>query len=258
MIQEIKDLSRQVFGYNNKDDRQKVGIGGYTLDVRISESIQFTSDVPENPVEDGSVIHDHIINKPLQITLDGEVADIKVKSEFVPVPLINVVDKTSNFLTTISPIKRTVQQSEKIQKKAQSIADAYNKVNDLLEQGQDLYDFFTGQKSKTEQDSFFDFMEMVYQNKLLITIEMPFRNYENMRITSLTVIKDNETNQRLKYKISAKEVRIAKTIMVDKTSLKKYFKNPTRSSSPKTQSKENKGVQEGTKQKKSFLATITG
>jgi len=101
-------------------------------------------------------------------------------------------------------------------------------------------------------------MDMIYQNKLLISIEMPFGVLENMRITSLTISKDSETDQRLKYKITAKEVRIAKTILISKEDVKKYFKNPSRSTSSKTESKENKGVQEGTKQKKSLLSTIFG
>lgn len=259
MIQDtIRNITRSKLKSFKKDDRSKVGIGGYTLDVRISENYQYTSDVPENPVEDGSVVNDHIINKPIQISLDGEVADIKKSVDFLPQGLETLIDKTGDILMNVSPIQRTVQQLEKIDKQAKPIIEAYNDVTDLMKQGKEIYDFYAGRTGRTEQDNFFDFMDLVYSNKLLISIEMPFGVLENMRITSLSISKDNETDQRLRYKITAKEVRMAKTILLDTDIIKKYFPNPTRSSSTKTSSKENKGVQDGTTQKASFLSTITG
>ena len=35
---------------------------------------------PENYVEDGSVINDHIINDPITLSISGEVADIHLKT----------------------------------------------------------------------------------------------------------------------------------------------------------------------------------
>ena len=141
---------------------------------------------------------------------------------------------------------------QKIGKIAQPVAKAYDTIDDALEKGQQVYDFFSGQKAKTIQDDFFDFMNQIYYSKQLINIEMPFRTYKDMRITSLTIARDNTTVQALKYKMTAKEIRFAKTILVDS---KKYFqRSPAGSVKGKVSDKKNKGVIEG--KKKSFLGTI--
>lgn len=247
----IQDFSKQIFGYDRVDDRQQIGVGGFTSDVRISESIQFTSDVPDNYVEDGSVVNDHIINNPIVLTIDGEVADIHVKVEFLPEILIKAIDKAEGILNSLYVVQKTQQMIQKVEKYAEPITKAYDGITTALDQGQQLYNFFSGQKEKTIQDDFFAFLNSIYYTKQLIDIEMPFQTYKNMRITSLTIIRDNTTQQALKYKLSAKEVRFAETIFVDKN---KYFKAPTPSTAGKVGDKENKGVVEG--QQKSFLGTL--
>lgn len=247
----IKDFAKQIFGYDRTDDRQNIGIGGFTADVRVNESVQLTSDVPDNYVEDGSVVNDHIINNPVILTIDGEVADINEKAVFAPPILLEAIDKAANIIANTYIGQKTSQMIQKIEKFAEPITKAYDALDDALDKGQQVYNFFSGQREKTIQNDFFDFLNQIYYSKQLIDIEMSFRTYKNMRITSLTIIRDNETNQALKYKISAKEVRFVKTILVDS---EKYFQKPSASVKGKVGNKENKGVKEG--EKKSFLGSI--
>ena len=105
----------------------------------------------------------------------------------------------------------------------------------LANKGFDIYNRFNNRnkpisKVRTVQDDFFDFLESNYINKRLLTIEMPFRNYENMLITSLTITKDNSTNQKLKYSLSAKEIRFAEVVML-KADV--YFDKPSAASTTK-------------------------
>lgn len=248
----IKDFAKQIFGYERTDDRQQIGIGGFTADVRVNESIQMTSDVPDNYVEDGSVINDHVINNPIVLSIDGEVADINEKVVFAPPILLEAIDKAAEVISNTYLGQKTLQMIQKVEKIAEPITKAYDAIDDALDKGQQVYDFFSGQKEKTIQNDFFDFLNQIYYSKQLISIEMPFRTYTNMRITSLTIVRDNTTEQALKYKLTAKEVRFAKTILVDS---KQYFqKAPSSSVKGKVTDKENKGVVEG--EKKSFLGTI--
>ncbi len=249
----IKDFAKQIFGYDRTDDRQNIGIGGFTADVRVNESIQLTSDVPDHYVEDGSVINDHIINNPIILNIDGEVADINEKAVFAPAILIKTIDKAADIISNTYIGSKTEQMIQKIDKFAEPITKAYDELENALEQGQQVYDFFSGQQEKTIQNDFFDFLNQIYYSKQLIDIEMPFRTYKNMRITSLTIVRDNTTTQALKYKLSAKQIRFAKTILVDSD---QYFKKPSSSVKGKTTPKDNKGVVEGETQKKSFLGTI--
>lgn len=217
--------------YKKKDEIQTVGIGGFNLDVRLDSSINFTMVAPENYVEDGSVINDHIINDPITISISGEVADIHIKPEFDDFVLETLREKIQfKVINTVL----TKQQQQKIQ----SVVDKVTGALKLVQKGLDIYNRFNNRneptaKYRTIQDDFFDFLELNYINKRLLTIEMPFRNYENMLITSLTITKDNSTNQKLKYSLSAKEIRFAEIayakadVYFDKPSAKPRVKNKT-------------------------------
>ena len=193
--------------YKRKDEKQTVGIGGFNLDVRLENSISLNMVAPDNYVEDGSVINDHIVNDPITITINGEVADIHIKPVFDDFVLETLREKVQfKVINTVL----TKQQQQRIQ----SVVDKVSNAVKLAKKGLDIYDRFINRNEikssvRTAQDDFFDYIESIYINKKLITIEMPFRNYENMLITSLTVSKDNTTDQKLKYSISAKEIRFA-------------------------------------------------
>ena len=227
--------------YKKKDEKQTVGIGGFNLDVRFDSSINFTMVAPENYVEDGSVINDHIVNDPITLSISGEVADIHLKPKFDDFVLETIREKVQfKVINTVL----TKQQQQKIQ----SVVDKIQSVVKLANKGFDIYNRFNNRnkpisKVRTVQDDFFDFLESNYINKRLITIEMPFRNYENMLITSLTITKDNSTNQKLKYSLSAKEIRFAEIayakadIYFDKPTAK-----PTSTTKAKTTAKKDNGV----------------
>ena len=227
--------------YKKKDEKQTVGIGGFNLDVRFDSSINFTMVAPENYVEDGSVINDHIINDPITLSISGEVADIHLKPKFDDFVLETIREKVQfKVINTVL----TKQQQQKIQ----DVVDKISSVVKLVNKGFDIYNRFNNRnkpisKVRTVQDDFFDFLESNYINKRLITIEMPFRNYENMLITSLTITKDNSTNQKLKYSLSAKEIRFAEIayakadIYFDKPTAK-----PTSTTKAKTTAKKDNGI----------------
>lgn len=46
------------------------------LDCNLFETHQFTSEVTENPIEDGSSVVDHIINKPLQVQIEAIISSV--------------------------------------------------------------------------------------------------------------------------------------------------------------------------------------
>lgn len=223
--------------YKKKDEKQTVGIGGFNLDVRFDSTTNFTMVAPDNYVEDGSVINDHIVNDPITITINGEVADIHIKPVFDDFVLETLREKVQfKVINTVL----TKQQQQRIQ----SVVDKVSSAVKLAKKGLDIYDRFINRNEikssvRTAQDDFFDYIESIYINKKLITIEMPFRNYENMLITSLTITKNNETNQKLKYSLSAKEVRFAE---IAYTTADNYFSKPTGQMKDKVTSKKDNGV----------------
>jgi len=252
----------EIASFLSVENTVNVGIGGFTADVQLNTSIAFSSEAPDSYVEDGTIIHDHIINNPVTITIDGQVSDIQVKPSFSDgTPLGDIIDKANTIIDTLYSARKTQQTLERVAKQTKEISS----ISDVIGVGEQLYNIFSGAEQKTPQDDFFTFIDKVYTTKELISIETPFKNYDNMRITSLIITRDNTTKQALRYKLSAKEIRFAETITVEKD---KYFKAPTPSTKGKVKSKKNKGVVEGQKnnpqsssssqknEDKSFLYTI--
>lgn len=52
-----------------------VTIDGFPIDAAISESYEYQSEVPEDPVESGADISDHVRNKPPDVVLESIVSD---------------------------------------------------------------------------------------------------------------------------------------------------------------------------------------
>jgi len=218
-------------------DLNTIGIGGYSLDVRISENTTFTSDVPDSFIEDGGTVNDHIINRPNQISIDGEVSNIHIKKESIAQKVDDFIDKAND----IKNILYSTQKTDTMLQKAKKYSSRLSSVVDTVQSG-DIFNLLNS-KSSTPQNDFFNFIENLHNTKTLISIETPLKTYENMRITSISITRNNETDEALKYKLTAKEVRFADTLLVDKN---KYFKKPTKSVENKVKKSSNKGVVNGT------------
>ena len=65
--------------FNTFDNNRRVSIGAITLDATIREQHQFSNTVTENPLEDGSIVTDHIFSNPYMLLIEGEITDSPVQ-----------------------------------------------------------------------------------------------------------------------------------------------------------------------------------
>ncbi len=257
MLSKVKSTTHKVFGKNKINDLEEIGIGGFILGVRTNETSNFTSEAPDHYVEDGSVIHDHIINQPVLLNIEGQISDITRKPLFIPSILVKVIDKAVGIDKALYYGTKTQHAWQKINNEPKSLLRVFEGVDTAFKHADETYGALTDTRAKTHQDDFFKLMEDTFERKLLIDIEMPFKVYSNMRITSLAIVRDNTTNQALNYNLSAKEVRFAKVDEVDSD----YFKarpapNPTPSMKDKIRAKiETSGAGAKIKQTKGQVTT---
>ena len=80
------------------------------IDIVKSRTINFKNDITENPVEDGSVISDNIIERPVEIIIDGLISQASLSNSIL-----------NNILSFENPLK---SNSDRIQ-------DAYNVLDEL-------------------------------------------------------------------------------------------------------------------------------
>jgi len=255
-IQELKVGEDQALSSSSLEE---VGIGGFTLFARVSDQTQYSTASPTSVVEDGSYIGDHLINAPIKITINGDVADV-----FFNAPTPSKSDKrlpTVGLTNSFLP-KRTPSQDQRAAKVEDSAGDRRRGINEQISLGKNPGDF-TGNKSgsKPIREQFVDFIESLHYGKQLTTISMPYRNHESMAINDVTITRDNQ-RKALTFSLTAQKFRIAKTIYTDAG---RFYKKPAPAVKSQTQGTKDKGVQSpksgdgaGAKKQKSVLTAVLG
>ena len=254
----LENFTKGSFVSSSQNDKQAIGIAGYTLDVRLQEYVTYESDIPDNPVESGSAIHDHIIHKPLILKIDGEVADLHFK-DFNDGFIIDAIvpDKTAGILENLYPTYRSNQAVQRVQKVADDIR--YSKVAEVVNKTGNLYEAFNGGRD-SETLNFLEFMERIHYAKIPVKIQTASKTYENMALMSYAPVRDQVTNEALGYQATFKQLTLVETILVEVQKLKK---NPSPSMKNKTAETKDKGIVNGkkataeeTKKNKTYLGHI--
>lgn len=237
-------------GQFNNDELEPVGIGGFTTAARIRNRMTKSRDVPSTYLEDGSFVNDHIIRNPSKISIEGEISNIFQ----LPSPAIQaLIDAQANIgvISQYAP-ERTQQQIQKVNSLAVDVLNTIDRVDAVISDTQRFAQYlgFTGDEGKTNIERFIDFMDSVHNSDVLISIDAPFRTYENMSVT-LWEHEQNEESESLLFTIEAQEIRFAQTIFSEINAAK----NPARNTNGQTQGVSDKGVQEGKEQTESFLTS---
>lgn len=242
---------------------EEVGIGGFVLFARVSDSTTYETQAPTSFVEDGSYLGDHLINGPIKINISGEVSEI-----FLNPPPQSQSDKrlpTVGAVTALAPA-RTASQAQRVAQIIDTATDRFKEIDSALKRGRNAREFsgnLAGTKPVREQ--FIDYIESVHYGRQLITISMPYRTHDSMAITGVTITRDNQRNA-LTFTLTAQKMRIAKTIFV---SAAQFYTKPAPAVASQTAGLSSKGVQSpesgtGTdtaapgRKEKSFLSALRG
>jgi hypothetical protein len=214
-------------------DLVSVGIGSYVSDVRVKESARFESSAPVTFLENGSFVNDHIINRPIVLQIEGEVSDIQERPTITQDLFKRFNQEVGNISRYLPP--NTTSQINKIQSIASSVGDVIMKADDV----ENLYGLF-GDKSSAKKNTkkFIDFLKNVRAAKIPIVIQMPYRKYANMVITSITINNDNQF-EPLAYSLTAQQIRFAQ---IEFSAVENYKKNPSGGTGGQTDGAKNKGT----------------
>lgn len=223
------------------EDKQQVGVGGFTMMARVNESSSLTSQAPTAYLEDGSFANDQIVLDPLRLEISGEVSDIYIERDEYAQDLTRLQAEIGNISSKYAGAKTqaAIQRQNAIINDA---ADAARKVDQVIADGKQAASFLGNQdaQSKSNRESFIDAMEGIHYSRILVSIDMPFRQHTDMRITSFVHSRDNRSNA-VKFKITAQKIRQAEVIFTD---IDQFFKSPSEAMNKQTESVVDKGVQE--------------
>lgn len=242
----------------NSSSTEEIGIGGFTTFARVNDSVEYTTDAPTSTVEDGSYIGDHLINKPIKLSISGDLADIFI-ADSVPSKSesrLPTVGATTSFLPG-----RTPSQLQWVADIINTAQERKREIDEQVALGKNATDF-TGNKTagKSIREQFIDFVESIHYGKQLISISMPFRKHDNMAITSVVVTRDNQ-RKALTFTLTAQKFRVAKTLFV---AVSQFYRKPAPSVKSQTASTSDKGTQSpestsgGARKEKSLLTSVLG
>jgi hypothetical protein len=204
--------------------------------------------VPTTFLEDGSHINDHIIRNPLTLSIEGNVSD----AFFMPNPAIAALQAAQEQVGNITQYApaRTQAQVSRVSGLTNDFTNAIDKVDSFIESSSRVASYLGLQDdtAKSNIENFIDTMESLQEGEQLISIDMPFRTYEQMYITSLEITRTNQTNS-LDFTMELQQFRFADTIFTEITPAA----NPSAVTNGQTEGSKDKGVQEGADVPQSFL-----
>lgn len=240
-------------GQFRADQREEVGIGGFTLMARVRERSTQTADVPTTFLEDGSHVNDHIILNPLTLSIEGMVSDVFVR----PGPLQEIVRDAQRELGVITQYipGRTASQLSRVSGIVNDLDSAIRRADSALDAGEQIaqYAGLQDATAQSNQEKFLDVMEGIRNSKALISIEMPFRTYERMCITSLEITRDNQMNA-LSFAMEAQQFRFAETVYRQLSAAP----NAAAGNGGALDGETDRGAQEGEEVPSSFLFDLFG
>lgn len=237
--------------YRSPVETAEVGIGAFTALVRTRETTKLTAESPDTPVEDGSYVHDHVILKPVTLTIEGDVSDVHLRASPVVRQFQRLQAEIGNLTSQYAP-PRTQAQLGKISALANDAADAVRGLDALLDSGEQAVNYFGNRDttSKSIRELFLDAMEGYYYAGEPISITMPHgRLHTNMVITSLTINTDN-IHDSVTFVLDVKQLRSTESPTVT------VAPAPAGGLGGQADAAADKGTQAGTKQLESFAAEI--
>jgi hypothetical protein len=235
----------------NDSEPEEIGINGFTTAARVRESVKRTATIPVTFLEDGTHINDHIIRDPLLLSIEGSVSDLFV----LPSPIIAAIQAAQAQIGNISQYlpARTQSQISKVSVLANDFTNVLGQVDSFLDASDRVASFLglRDESAATNIQKFIDTMESTQASDQLISIEMAFKTYKQMYITSLETTRNNETNS-LDFTMELMQFRFAETLFADTGPAP----SPADSTDGQTEGAKDKGVQEGAEVPQSVASSI--
>lgn len=232
---------------------QRIGIGGFSLFARVRERTTLTAQTPTAYVEDGSPMNDHRIREPERLSIEGVVGDVYrgADTTFLQVtPLTDTLGAIDSYIPRVTSFQRVVMDGLR-----NTMNAAMSRLNDLLTAGNQANTFLGNldSASKPLGEQFVDAMENIHYGNQLVSIDMPYRRYDSMALTSVVIERDN-TGSAIRFTIEAAKFRIAETTFVE---VQRVDKNPAPATGGQTKDAKDIGTQTGVKREQSFLRKYT-
>lgn len=189
------------------------GISGWIFDVPRGETITLPAEATDHYTEDGSFLSDHIVLKPIQITLSGFVGNLvyrvpqKGSVEYAADQAASKLLAVNSFLGPLT--QGATQKAAAIVSQVSYVA---NQVNALKKKGSNVVDFFknglNGNKEPDPQTVAYHDLKALWKSKQIVSLQTYWEFFPTMSIINITAQHDDLTDDYTDISVTLKELRL--------------------------------------------------
>ena len=189
------------------------GIGGFVFDIPMGEDIQLESDITDHYVESGSFTNDHVVLKPIIITLSGYKGELLYTAPKKG-GLQDAMNVATSLLGSVAAynIPLTDQAAGKLSALTAKVGYAAGQLAAMEKRASNLAKYFGGDdNSPNLQTKAFITLQAMWKSKQIVTVQTPWGFYKNMIIKTISAKQDAESNDYTDFTVSLKEMRFVST-----------------------------------------------
>jgi len=189
------------------------GISGWIFDIPRGESVTMTAEATDHYTEDGSFLTDHIVLKPVQISLSGYVGNLvyrvpqKGSAEYAADQAASKLLAVNAYLGPIT--QGATQKAAAVVSQASYIA---NQLNALKKKASNVVDFFknglNGNKEPDPQTIAYHELKALWKSKQIVSLQTYWEFFPTMAIVSITAQHDDVTDDYTEISVTLKELRL--------------------------------------------------
>jgi hypothetical protein len=200
------------------------GIGGFVFDYEADTSVTMSADITDHYAENGSVLNDHRVVKPLRVTLRGFVGELKYERTAGLAGFLSLLQSKMGVIPAYLG-DYTPQMLGKVQAVVTKGQDVVNKINNYAERTKNIVGMF--QKSapgQTKQQQAFASLLAMHKAGTVMTVDYvgpqrppsvsvvtPWVTLDSMMIETITITQDEGNKYQSDISVTLKEVRMAET-----------------------------------------------
>jgi hypothetical protein len=186
------------------------GISGWVFDVPTGEEITLSADVTDHPTENGSFISDHVVVKPVMVTLSGYVGNLVYRSP-QPGSVEYVADQITSKLLAVNAYLGPLTQgaTQKAAAITSQVSYIANQVNAIKKKATNVINFLKGaEKEPDPQTIAYHELKALWKSKQIVSLQTYWEFFGTMVITNISARHDESTDDYTDISITLKEIRL--------------------------------------------------
>mgnify|MGYP003531173921 CR=1 FL=1 len=200
-----------------KGEKPERGIGGFLFDVTKETIVECRSDITDYPLEGDYQIQAHYSRHPVTISITGVCSDIRVHNPNDDWNLEKILDDATEMMEKINVISSNLglggmaKEGQRVASYMQTLHVLYRKIKETVNRINQMIKWFGGDfgnDDTTSQIKAYETLKTMWENGDVVTVETPWKKYENCVIENLTFTQPEDTTHQTEINVRLKQLTL--------------------------------------------------